>query len=437
MSVPSIKKEGMCRTCLSEESIMISVFDTVDNTDSNTNNQSSIISEMLMSCTSLQVLEGDGLPDQVCLQCVHYITKAFSFKQLCEQSDATLRQLLKEPIATSYTKPLVTDDNLKAMFSVIEQKPTEFIDVGRERMENDDILDPLIAVNDFVNENAVLQIEEKTIIHTLEVKKETTKEIQADSGQVTYPCKKCSACFTSSIDFKVHSRTHPKSAHYICQICNKSFRFAHNLNRHKPVHDSAKCHLCSKCGKIFIRKDYFDRHMRSHNGERPHVCKLCGKALAAPYALIEHMRAHANEKNFVCSICGKGFARRAGIVAHRKTHEGIKTHACKVCGKRLSGSNSLKLHMKIHTGLRDHVCSHCGKGFTTRGNLVTHERMHTGERPYTCDICGKGFHNTSNLTAHSQSHSDKKQYVCSICKCDCSSLSQLKKHKCVQTKVKS
>lgn len=34
------------------------------------------------------------MPSQVCLQCVHYINQAFSFKQLCERSDATLKQIL-------------------------------------------------------------------------------------------------------------------------------------------------------------------------------------------------------------------------------------------------------------------------------------------------------------------------------------------------------
>lgn len=48
-------------------------------------------------------MEGDGLPGQVCLQCVHYISRAFSFKQLCERSDATLRQYLGKPLLTDLT----------------------------------------------------------------------------------------------------------------------------------------------------------------------------------------------------------------------------------------------------------------------------------------------------------------------------------------------
>lgn len=38
-------------------------------------------------------MEGDGLPTQVCFECVHYITRAYFFKELCERSEATLKQL--------------------------------------------------------------------------------------------------------------------------------------------------------------------------------------------------------------------------------------------------------------------------------------------------------------------------------------------------------
>lgn len=39
-------------------------------------------------------MEGDGLPDQICIQCLQNVNKAYSFKQLCEESDITLRNYL-------------------------------------------------------------------------------------------------------------------------------------------------------------------------------------------------------------------------------------------------------------------------------------------------------------------------------------------------------
>lgn len=52
------------------------------------------------------------MPNQVCLQCVHYINRAFSFKQLCERSDSTLRQLLGLSAGATFLelKPICPSD---------------------------------------------------------------------------------------------------------------------------------------------------------------------------------------------------------------------------------------------------------------------------------------------------------------------------------------
>lgn len=40
----------------------------------------------------------------ICLQCIHQVSRAYSFKQLCEQSDANLRQYLGKPIPQKQCK---------------------------------------------------------------------------------------------------------------------------------------------------------------------------------------------------------------------------------------------------------------------------------------------------------------------------------------------
>jgi hypothetical protein len=42
----------------------------------------------------LQLYAGDGLPAQVCQQCVHQVNNFYNFKLLCESSDFMLRQYL-------------------------------------------------------------------------------------------------------------------------------------------------------------------------------------------------------------------------------------------------------------------------------------------------------------------------------------------------------
>lgn len=92
-----MKLDKICRTCLLEKANLRNLFEAC-------------VANMLMSCASIQVInlyyifqinvygfqvmEGDGLPDQICIQCLQNVNKAYSFKQLCEESDLTLRNYL-------------------------------------------------------------------------------------------------------------------------------------------------------------------------------------------------------------------------------------------------------------------------------------------------------------------------------------------------------
>lgn len=81
-------------------------------------------------------MEGDGLPSQVCLQCVYYINRAFSFKQLCERSDSTLRQLLGRPIDTFLElKPLSANEYV--VTNEIENIPNEIGELVNEEKSVD------------------------------------------------------------------------------------------------------------------------------------------------------------------------------------------------------------------------------------------------------------------------------------------------------------
>lgn len=82
-----------------------------------------------LSKHSKQVSEGDGLPSQVCLQCVHYINRAFSFKQLCERSDSTLRQLLGSTIDSTFLelKPVSQNEFIVSDISEVQGNITNEI----------------------------------------------------------------------------------------------------------------------------------------------------------------------------------------------------------------------------------------------------------------------------------------------------------------------
>jgi hypothetical protein len=57
---------------------------------------SSLFSYLLCKTVSfiLQLCAGDGLPAQVCQQCVHQVNSFYNFKLQCEKSDLILQQFL-------------------------------------------------------------------------------------------------------------------------------------------------------------------------------------------------------------------------------------------------------------------------------------------------------------------------------------------------------
>lgn len=64
----------------------------------------SIIQNEIASVPMFQLCVDDGLPAQVCSQCVQQINTSYNFKLQCETSDVTLRKLLVHHQSSSDTQ---------------------------------------------------------------------------------------------------------------------------------------------------------------------------------------------------------------------------------------------------------------------------------------------------------------------------------------------
>lgn len=53
------------------------------------------VRDLLHSDLYFQLFSGDGLPAQICRQCIRLVNTSYKFKQQCESSDTTLRQYLR------------------------------------------------------------------------------------------------------------------------------------------------------------------------------------------------------------------------------------------------------------------------------------------------------------------------------------------------------
>lgn len=83
-----INETSLCRICLDRSQLDEKMFNIYEELQC----KSMQISTMMMSCASIQIIEGDGLPPTICQKCMNNLNKAWQFKLQCESSDTKLRQ---------------------------------------------------------------------------------------------------------------------------------------------------------------------------------------------------------------------------------------------------------------------------------------------------------------------------------------------------------
>ncbi|GJQ67540.1 hypothetical protein Trydic_g8352 [Trypoxylus dichotomus] len=426
------------------------------------------LADMIMGFTTIQIQNNDGLPGLICMQCTHEVIRAFSFKQLCEQSDTNLRQYLGKPLVTKnkgddnqstdyYTNNLLLDN-----FGLDDSSN----DSDDSYKEDFGLLDAPIDVND---EKAIAQ---KQLLKAakLEKCKLSKKKFLAKNGKIVIGSKKqkrngnqCNVCkkqFINLKSFRKHLRTHIEDRPYKCKLCPRGFTEENYLNNHMRTHipEDQKPHECKICQKRFTHTtllscyaensllkhmkihekkegdpawlkhicDYcksefpdaatLDVHIKQHTGdrpflcERPFTCEICKNGYVSKASLKIHMRTHTNERPFACEFCGKAFRQSGDLTSHKRLHGTEKPIECSVCQKRFTTVMKLKYHMRNHTGERPYVCNICGRGFTVNTILLRHMRVHSGERPFVCVTCGKAFSQSSTLNTHMKVHAPSPKY---------------------------
>ncbi|KAG5886099.1 hypothetical protein JTB14_031700 [Gonioctena quinquepunctata] len=442
---------NVCRACLTEEGEFQSVF--VPEVSSGI---SLHISEMMNTCTSIQITLGDGLPEQICTACVSNTVHMYLFKMKCERSDRILRERLER--GNYYC-----DDDLVKLKTTYDDEiiKNEVLDNGVTTKE--DILDIHIDNIDFDTyrsdgEEEVLdqpdeepfpkgEIKEKKfecdvcqkrfsrydlllrhkIAHAMKMEEQNVQydgTYQVDDMDIK----------RENGDLDAHMKTHEKEYTVSCDVCQKKFSKLSHRNRHlRTMHFIKKEYKCSMCEKAFHKQEQLRNHINVHKGAKPHVCDICCKAFNQISNLKDHMRTHNGEKPFLCSTCGKGFNQLGNLRQHTVRHSGVKAHLCSTCGSGFASKGELSAHLRKHTGARPFVCTVCNHGFTTSSSLTKHKRIHSGEKPYECDTCKMKFSRSGILARHKRTHTGEKPYKCKFCDKAFSQSNDLTSHQRIHT----
>ncbi|XP_066901532.1 replication initiator 1 isoform X2 [Halyomorpha halys] len=407
----------VCRLCLKGNEVLAPIF-------SNQQNGAGIsLPHRIMACAQVKVIEGDGLPPNVCTSCLSQVDRSYQFKILCERSDSTLRG--------NFKSEGISDDECSDNGEGWDMtKFTPEVIIKEEADENN--LSMNGSVEDGGYYGAITGEQEQVIMRipqapgALAVDLRTAGEGLMLNGLVFPIPAPMPSIPPPGPSSNRSRRCRGGDKLFKCRQCNKSYSFSSALSRHKAVHNTAL---------------------------RPHVCQICKKGFTDLDKLMRHEKTHTMDILMTCDLCRRQFKSFTAFQKHRVTgvctdvpdeegdqppspsqsppappqpppepspppqappipppppsrqNKGKPEFKCPVCLKNFATRGSLDVHSTIHTGVRPFVCSVCHKSFRHKVNLMEHfQRKHSQVRPYICDVCAARFVTKQELVRHYRKH---------------------------------
>ncbi|XP_052742054.1 gastrula zinc finger protein XlCGF46.1-like [Bicyclus anynana] len=428
--------QNICRLC-SENLGVCSLFDITDCDDIR-------LCEKVRYCGKVTVVQGDGLPSQICMNCEEQLAATYNFLLRCEYADKRLRSLqVKDECDDKYDVKTEEFDNHD-----VKTEDFDNHDVISEEFDNQDV-----NAEDFDNHEGITEEFDNHDVNTeefdnhkvnsehfnnhafenpcdsppVDIKKEdnllspirTKRKYVKKKSHKEKPgkCQVCGRICKSKSVLTSHMKSHSDYKPYACTSCDKRYKDCGTLKRHfDRNHNIArtKSVICEHCGKCFYSKGDCKIHMRIHTGETPYACTKCPARFTQVGSLQRHKLTHTGERSHACTICSKKFATTVQLKTHYLVHSDEKNHKCPYCEVAFKYKNSIRKHMTLHTCKTNEnfICDYCGQDFLFKGNLQIHiTKMHSTKSGY-CDECSKYF---PNIELHMCKHTGLRTIKCELC----------------------
>ncbi|KAF5297721.1 hypothetical protein FQA39_LY12052 [Lamprigera yunnana] len=470
----------ICRACLTEDGDFQSVFEYEENCGLTIQ-----LSEMIMTYTSLQIMLGDGLPEQICSTCAKTVVQMYLFKQQCEESDSTLRNEINRHANKVY---ITEEHQLTAEALNIDPYLIDVVVKPEVGTENDEII--------LNNDISTLNVQDNHETHIVASKDRSGEEESDVKVDEKFICDICYDVFSRVSHLNKHKKVHSMLNEYVCNMCNNSFAQKDLLLRHLETHeikleeqlsqfemilreesvspfecvatskieesfdknDSDKSdlvlkHFCGLCNKGFINLESVLQHQGIHKAKSERAlnkgilikkvinennignvnlkCVPCNLEFVRKRDFTAHLSIHKSRRKMgelICHMCKRVFCKTSHLMRHMKIHDTVKANVCTLCNKGFTRKEQLVHHMNAHSGIKPHTCNICNKGFNQISNLKDHMRTHNGEKPFLCSSCGKGFNQLGNLRQHTIRHSGVKAHLCNTCGSGFASKGELSAH---------
>ncbi|CAH2103593.1 unnamed protein product [Euphydryas editha] len=467
----NFKIQDLCRTCLSKEIEMLSIFEIRLGTLT--------MDSIIASITGIKIEQDDGLPSKICIICKEKATNAYEFKSCTQQAENTLRGLVKkETIEQSGS-----DNSLTYESDAVEVKTEHFardshddymdLDLSLTLTNNSETYNNVDTVKNEADghcKNLFMSIQEPDENLNGDIKKEYLAGHPSNT-ESTY-CPVCGASFSDAEGLTKHAwkqhadimgpkkRGRPKklltrtmlsklsengySVKYFedqkhtCVFCKQDFKTKDDLTLHQAQHKDIKVTSCLLCKKIYDVKDFNGHNCVLLPGgvkqdEPPDAPEEERKlSLSTEVQLRQILTSDVTESAGVaCEKCGSLFVSSDELNKHHDREHPELSVRCHLCDKVFATLKSAARHRAVCARVeRSFACSSCALRFAHEVSLNKHIlRAHTGQSvsvrfmdrdrappQHRCDTCNRRFYRKDLLARHAKIHKNvDKCFECDIC----------------------
>ncbi|XP_052755645.1 zinc finger protein 782-like [Galleria mellonella] len=430
---------SVCRTCLSKSSLN-SIF--VNSSDHARYSLSIYIS------TGVKIEFNDGLPQNMCTECINFLNSYLKFRKKCKEAEIVLLKLKLEldnahnGVALHHTteSSIVTNNDDETVAT-----ETERIDRNSE-LKNDEITNVLEDEDD----KPLKYLIENILCDTIDAEHVDSKEIYLEITETDNEMKELTE--TTEIDVNEVKQAEiidqpydvifsaGKKKRVICKLCQKDLSVRSidtHMARSHPGADKrkVKCDLCDS----YVLKEKMNRHRVLMHGSACSRCGYCKSEFENRELLVEHVatctakkrKRKANDSGrelTECDVCHKTM-QRASLRMHKAVKHAGLGPVCEHCGKKFGNKFRLNEHYRAKHGYEKFKCSYCDFQSAAIMGMRNHERRHRGEKPFVCESCGAGFHAARLLAQHQHSHRTHRSLTCPQCPATFKAASGLQAHR--------
>lgn len=335
-----MSQKNVCRFCLEQDASKLGdIFSKSEESGRMP------LAVQVMSCVSIEIFEGDGMPRVCCHICRKLMEVMHQYKQICRKSDVALKQcmmtgklpsmfdlpvdLIKEclPKEKKTDRGTNTEERSNSATKAIQTESENLFKIPKPIVVPPIPAEPILSKSLTVVLDEVIiespqdfkptapkqrRMEEKEIdmneqIEILELTQSEVEKLQPELTQITHDNKN-----SNHVREKKKKKSKPL-------LLNKIYD---KEKTSKPLIEFQKFHLTDNGDfQVEILEAIHD------TGDNPvFSCDFCPRTFMIKQQLDLHLDTHFKERNFSCDICESKFLSRNDLAKHLQTHSSQKAH---------------------------------------------------------------------------------------------------------------